>query len=208
MLSREVTWLLVMALDSFLLTRRALLSSIVVRDADSLNDPFRLRPGQIDRQQPILQVHAQHLHAFRQHEGALELARGDATVEILASLVVVLSAADNELVFLDGHIELIASETRDRQRDPQPLGLAVLASDPLNVVGQIAVGGLAHAIERTLDFVESEEEGAGQRRNSGHGLKALVSDFDGALSAPPRPAARASVLLALGPVPQNMGSSG
>src|SRR5262245_17393344 len=121
MLSREVTWLLVMALDSFLLTRRALLSSIVVRYADSLNCPFRLRPGQIDRQQPILQVRAQHLHAFRQHEGALELARGDAAVEILAGLVVVLSAADDELVFLDGHIELIAGETRDRQRDPQPL---------------------------------------------------------------------------------------
>ncbi len=161
--------------------------SITIADADRPHDPFRLRPGEIDGQQPVLQVRAEHLHAFRQHEGALELACGDAAMEVLAGLVVLLPTADDELVFLDRHIELIAGEACDRQRYPQPLRLAVVTGDPLDVVGRIAVGGLGNAIERSLDLVKPEQEGAGQRRNTRHGLKALVSDFDGALAAPPRP---------------------
>jgi len=101
------------------------------------------------------------LHAFRQHEGALELARRDAAVEIVAGLVVLLPAADDQLVLLDSHVELIAGETRNRQRDPQTFRLAVLACDPLDVVGRIAVGGLGDAVERTLDLVKSEQEGTG-----------------------------------------------
>src|SRR5262249_14894053 len=92
--------------------------------------------------------------------------------------VILLAPADDELAFLDGHVELIAGEARDRQRDPQPLGAVGIAGDPLDVVGRIAVGRLGDAVERALDLVKSEQEGAGQRRNSGHGLKALVSDFD------------------------------
>src|SRR5262249_59947576 len=100
---------------------------------------------------------------------------------------------DDELALLDGHVELIAGEACDRKRDPQPLGLAVLAGNPLDIVGWIAVRGLGDTIERTLDLVESEQEGAGQRRNSGHGLKALVSDFEGTLTAPPdRPDGRST----------------
>jgi hypothetical protein len=56
---------------------------------------------------------------------------------------------------------LIAREARDRERDPQTLGLAVLAGDPLDVVRRVAVGGLGDAVERTLDLVESEQERAG-----------------------------------------------
>jgi hypothetical protein len=102
------------------------------------------------------------------------LARGDAAVQEVAGLVVLLSPADDELAFLDGHVELIAGEPGDRQRDPQALGQAVATGNPLDVVGRIAVGGLGDAVERTLDLVESEQEWAGQRRNSGHGLKALL----------------------------------
>src|SRR4029453_1813518 len=50
----------------------------VLIDSNCLNDPFRLRPGEVDRQQPVLQIRAQHLHPLRQHEGALEVARGGA----------------------------------------------------------------------------------------------------------------------------------
>src|SRR5207249_1200875 len=85
---------------------------------------------------------------------------------------------------LDCHVELIAGEARDRQCDPQALGLAVLADNPFDIVGRIAVRGLGDTIERALDLVESEQEGAGQRRNSGHGLKALASDFEGPLRRP------------------------
>jgi hypothetical protein len=106
-------------------------------------------------------------------------------MEILVLLVVLLAAADDELALLDRHVELIAGETRNRQRNPQALGLAVLTGNALDIVGRIAVGGLGDAIERSLDLVESEQERAGQRRNPGHGLKALASDFEGALLAPP-----------------------
>src|SRR5262245_59789292 len=112
-------------------------------------------------------------------------------MEVMALLVVLLPPANDELALLDRHVELVASEAGDRQGDPQALGLAVLAGDPLDIVGRIAVGGLGDAVERTLDLVKSEQEGAGQGRNPGHGLKALVSDFDGALAAPlDRPAER------------------
>src|ERR687891_1187337 len=94
----------------------------VLIDSDCLNDPFRLRPGKVDRQQPVFQIRAQHLHPLRQHEGALEVARGDAAMDVLPGLVVLLAAPDHELVFLNGHIELVTGKTRYRQRDAQPFG--------------------------------------------------------------------------------------
>jgi hypothetical protein len=94
--------------------------SFLIIDRDRLYNPFRLRPDQIDRQKPVLEIRTQYLHAVCQHEGALELARGDAAVEILAGLVLLLASADDELAFLDRHVELIAGETRNRQGDPQP----------------------------------------------------------------------------------------
>lgn len=127
-------------------------------DSDCLNDPLRFRPGQIDRQQPVLQIRTQHQHPLRQHEGALEVARGDAAMDVLPGLVVLLAPADDELVFLNGYIELIAGEAGDRQRDAQALGLAVRTVAPLDVVGRIAVGTFDDAIEHTLDFVEAQQE--------------------------------------------------
>src|SRR5215467_13332822 len=109
-----------MALDSFLLCLQVeswwLLSSVVVGDADRLDDPLRLRSCQIDRQQSALQVRAQHFHSVGEHEGALELARRDAAVEILSRLVVLLSPANDKLAFLKRHVELIARESGDCQR--------------------------------------------------------------------------------------------
>src|ERR1700732_1192733 len=130
-------------------------------DSNCLNDFFRLRPGKLDRQQPVFQTRAQHLHPLRQHEGALEMARGDAAMDVLPGLVVLLPAPDHELVFLNGYIELVAGKTRYRQRDAQPLGLAVSTVAPLDIVGRITVGALDDAIERTLDFVESQQERTG-----------------------------------------------
>src|SRR5262245_16488169 len=158
-----------MALDSFLLaTGRVLvvLSSVVVGDADRLDDPLRLRSCQVDRQQSALQVRAQNLHSFREHEGALELAGRDAAVEILASLVVLLPPANDKLAFLQRHVELIAREPGNRQRDAQALRLAVLPGDPFDVVRRVTVRSLGNAVERTLDLIEPQKERAGQRRNS------------------------------------------
>ena len=80
-------------------------------------------------------------------------------MEILPCLVVLLAPANDELALLDRDVELIAGEARDRQGDPQTLGLAVLSGDPLGGVGRIAVGGLGDAVERTLDLVESSRNG-------------------------------------------------
>src|SRR3979411_612371 len=63
-------------------------------DSNCLNDLFRLRPGEVDRQQPVFQIRAQHLHPLRQHESALEVARGDTAMDVLPCLVVLLAAPD------------------------------------------------------------------------------------------------------------------
>src|ERR1700739_5112996 len=83
----------------------------VLIDSDCLNDLLRLGPGQIDRQQPVLQIRTQHMHPLRQHEGALEVARGDAAMDVLPGLFFLLAAADDELVFLNGHIAVVAGTT-------------------------------------------------------------------------------------------------
>src|SRR5688500_13691288 len=133
----------------------------VLIDSNCLNDLFRFRPCKVDRQQPVFQIRAQHLHPLRQHEGALEVARGDAAMDVLPDLVVLLAAADDELVFLNGYIELITGKARHRQRDSQAFWRTVAAVAALDVVGRITVGTLDHAIERTLDFVEAKQERTG-----------------------------------------------
>src|SRR6202162_4189158 len=80
-----------MALDSFFVESYRV--SIIARiDCDRFNDALGLRAHQVDRQQSVLQIRPQYLHAVRQHEGALELARGDAAVEGLRAFVVLLAA--------------------------------------------------------------------------------------------------------------------
>src|SRR4051794_9079139 len=133
----------------------------VLIDSDCLNDLFRLRPCKVDRQQPVFQVRALYLHPLRQHEGALEVACGNAAMDVLPGLVVLLPAADDKLVFLNGYIELVTGETRHRQRDPEPFGLAVGTVAALDIVGRVAVGTLYDAVERPLDFVESQQERTG-----------------------------------------------
>src|SRR5947199_736394 len=123
----------------------------VLIDSNCLNDPFRFRPGQVDRQQPVFQIRAQHLHPLRQHEGALEVARGDAAMDVLPGLIVLLAAPDDEVIFLNGNIELVTGEAGHGQRDAQPFGLLIAAVAALDVVGRIAVGALDDAVERTLD---------------------------------------------------------
>src|SRR5580698_1794013 len=130
-------------------------------DSNCLNDLFRLRPGKIDGQQPVFQIRAQHQHPLRQHESALEVPRGDAAMDVLPGLVVLLAAPDHELVFLNGYIELVAGKPRHRQRDAQALGLAAAAIATLDVVGRITVGAFDDAVERTLDFVEPKQERTG-----------------------------------------------
>src|SRR5580700_8308272 len=115
---------LVMALDSFLVESCSP-SSVVLLDGDRSDHALRLRPCEVDRQQPVLQVRAEHIHAVSEHEGALELPRGDAAMQVLPGLVVLLASADDELVFLSGYIELVAGKSRHRERDAQPFRLPI-----------------------------------------------------------------------------------
>src|SRR5215208_3587195 len=130
-------------------------------DSDCLNDLLRLGPGEVDRQQPVFQVRAQHLHPLRKDKSALEMARSDATMNVLPSFVVMLPTANHELIFLNGYIELVAGKTRHRQCDPQPFWLAVGTVAPLDIVGRITVGALDDADKRTLGLLESQQERTG-----------------------------------------------
>jgi len=127
-------------------------------DGDCLNDPFRLWPSQIDRQQPVFQVRTQHLHPYGKHKGALKVARRNAPMDVLPGLFFLLTATDYELVFLSSYIELITGKSRNRQRDAQPFGLAIAAVKSLDVVRRIPVGAFDDAIERTLNLVEAQQE--------------------------------------------------
>ena len=81
-------------------------------------------------------------------------------MEILPGLVFLLPPADDELALLDTHIELVPGESGHRQGDPEPLGVAAFARQPLDIVRRIAVGSLADAVERSLDLVEAEQKRA------------------------------------------------
>src|ERR1700730_9259248 len=91
-----------MALDSFYVD--ASLPSLVVPDGDRPDDTLGLRACEINRQQTVPQIRTLHLDPVRQHEHPLELTRRDTAVEVLPGLVILLPAADHQLVLLDRNI--------------------------------------------------------------------------------------------------------
>jgi hypothetical protein len=98
----------------------------------------------------------------------LKLACGNAAVEILAALVVLLPPTDHQLALLDADIELIAGESGNSKRNSQPLWILPITRQPLDVVGRIAVSPFGNAVEHALDLVESQKKRAGEGRNSRH----------------------------------------
>src|SRR6201999_2185939 len=99
---------------------------------------------------------------------ALEVTCGDAAMDVLPGLVVLLPAADHELVFLNRYIELVTGKSRHRQRDPQSLGLVVRPFAPLDIVRRVTVGAFDDAVEHALDLVKSQQKRTGERRNTRH----------------------------------------
>src|SRR6185295_1785149 len=77
-------------------------------DGDGAHQALRLMSDEIDRQEAVGQIGRAHLDAVREHERALELARGDAAVKIVPLAVVDLFSADDELLVLDRDVELAA----------------------------------------------------------------------------------------------------
>src|SRR5690606_12366758 len=122
-------------------------------------------------EQAVLQARAPHLHPVGQHEGPLELPRGDAAMQEFAFGLVGLPAAYGELVLLERHVELVAGKTCDRERDPQEAA-RLAGADALDIVGRIAVaGGAGSALEQALNAVESEQIGTVQRGYARHPAK-------------------------------------
>src|SRR3974390_1969699 len=74
--------------------------SFLFADRYGFHDLFRLRAGEIDRQQTVLEVRREHFHALGEHKAALELSRRNAAVEELPGFIVLLAAPDDELVLL------------------------------------------------------------------------------------------------------------
>ena len=122
--------------------------SIVRCDRDRPHKSFRLRSNQIDRQQAVFQIGAEHLHAVCQHESALELTRRYAAVKEMPALVLDLAAADDELIFLNRDIELVEGKSRDRKRDPQPFRVALIARQGLFCAHFQALGHARSASRR------------------------------------------------------------
>src|SRR3954463_13476487 len=112
-----------MALDSF--WSMPSLPSLMVPDGDRFDHARGFRTRQIDRQQAVLQVRSLHFNAVSQHKGPLELTCRDAAVKVFSRFIIVLPAADHQLVFFGRHVELLAREAGTRQRDAQPLGISL-----------------------------------------------------------------------------------
>src|SRR5260370_4928485 len=130
----------------------------VIVDCDRLNHPLRLRTREVNGQQPIFQIGTQHLHSISQYECALELTRGNSAVEVLARLFVVLPTADDELTFLDRHVEFVAGEPRDRQRNAQPFGPPISTRHPLDIVRRGTLSRPLPTAERPVSFFATPEE--------------------------------------------------
>ena len=73
-----------------------------------------------------------------------------------ARLVLGLSTADDELVLLDAHFELIEGEAGHGERDAQTLRIPVVARKPLDIVGGISVRRFGDTVEHALDLVETQ----------------------------------------------------
>src|SRR5688572_3143246 len=84
--------------------------SFAGRNLDLAGPALRLRPDELDGQQPILELCAGHRHAVGQHESALELPRGNPPVQIVAAAVLLLPARYGQLVLLDRDIDVVLAE--------------------------------------------------------------------------------------------------
>jgi hypothetical protein len=124
--------------------------NLATGNLDRAHPALDLGTDQVDVEEPVIQPRAAHFDAFGEDKGALELARGDAAVQINPLRIVGLLAADDELVVFDRDAEVAHREACYRKRDAQNV-LAEL----LDVVGRISVArNLADPIEGTFEMVE------------------------------------------------------
>src|SRR6266436_1181843 len=142
--------------------RRALgvAGNLAIRNLYRAHPALELGTDQVDVEEPVIEPRAAHFDAFGEDKGALELARGDAAVQINPLRIVGLLAADDELVVFDRDPEVAHREAGYREGDAQ----RVLA-ELLDIVGRISVArNLADPIQRTFKMVEPQQQGRIEQR--------------------------------------------
>ena len=78
--------------------------------------------------------------------------------KLAGAIILVLTATNDELAVLDGHVEAGRGVKPATAVIHQDLPAAVGALDALDVVGRVAVVGSGNTRSRTLDLVEAEKK--------------------------------------------------
>ena len=106
-------------------------------------------------QQAVVEPGALHIDPLGHHEGALELTGGDAAVEKDTPLaVIILAAADHQLVVFLRDLQVVHGEPGHREGDAQSGG-----ADLFNIVGRITVRRrLGCPFKHLLEMVEAEKQ--------------------------------------------------
>jgi DNA-binding transcriptional LysR family regulator len=143
--------------------------SVLRQNVNPANDALRLGAGEVHGKQSMHQLGAKHLHAVREQKGALELAGGNATMEILPGFVILLAPPNDELAVFDRYFKLRPRETRHGQRDPESFRQVPIPREALDIVGRIAIRcGFGDTIKRPLDIVEPKHERRGKTGYARH----------------------------------------
>lgn len=90
-------------------------------DLDFARGAFRFQLFHVDVKQAGIKISAENFDVVGKDEAALELPRGDSAVQVDALRIILLPAADRQLVLFDFDIEIVHGETGDGQRDAQSL---------------------------------------------------------------------------------------
>src|SRR5262245_22919321 len=122
-----------------------------------------LATHKIDTEKTVAQIGRSHFDAVGQHEGATKLPCGDAAMDKFARLVVLLAAADHQLIVFKHDLKLLALEAREREGDAQRFSCAAAVcrrGDAFDVVSGIAVAALANPIDQPFHLLKTQQEWA------------------------------------------------
>jgi hypothetical protein len=119
----------------------------------------------------MIQLGSQHLDTVRKNETALELPRGDATVQKGFVNRTVQPAANDQLIVFDGDAEILGGKPCNRERDPQSFVVRMF-----DIVGRIGLR-LGVPFEQSFDMLEAQKKRAVEKRMV-H-FKALLGGFAG-----------------------------
>src|SRR5690606_8350286 len=98
-----------------------------------------------------------HLDSVCEKKVPLELPRSDAAMQILPARIVLLLAANEQLVVFLHDLELVLGETRNCDRNHEAL-TAVALDGAFYVIGRITVRGATEPVDAFLVGIEAQEE--------------------------------------------------